>query len=436
MKENQIGRGMAIAAILAAMAAVSAWAEQKTIARQSDPVVVTGETLKTLRTTPLSQIALYSARGGTFSRVPSQIDERDGDGVIAVETPDGTPLHPDDNRWDDNDDLVFMARDLGDRVERDALPGGHAAAVEIECTDPVSGAKGWAYCLAFRDRVRDGPGRYVNYDLAKDYVTADCYELGYTPGQMKSYFSTLILKDNDGVHSANILDRYKFRVRMNLFFSLITISRNEDDMRSVLVGYKDGPIRAIRRCTNSMYLKFGIRSPSSVVDNYYYRDSIEWPTLIKLPFNVSTIASEAFLVTGCDWNPQAEGMRFLNSCNTTPVLVDGVMSEEEKRLDKQPYLWSAIVGSQGSLIARLWLSPSLVMGKELLYIDDKNAKDPPEDLAGHWGYNGWTFNITTVTSGTHRFISYFYFPKNYAPGDEKPYLDILDHPLRVSTRAL
>jgi len=411
-------------------------AQTGTLTRQSDPVIVKGMQLSALRGTPISRCALYSSRGGTMNPVPFQTDEKNKDGIMSLTGPDGTPVNPDDGLWDANDELVFMARDLGARAGIKDMPAGCVTAVEIACADPVTGGAGWAYCVAFAGTPPEKSGRYVSYDLARDYINADCYEIGYTPGEMKSYFTTLILKDSGNTRSANLLDRYKFRVTLHLFFSLISITRNEDDMRSVLIGYKDGPIRAVRQCSNSIYLKFGIRSPTSIIDNYYYRDSIEWPTLIRLPFNVSTIASEGLLVSGCDWNPASTGMRYFNSCNPSPVLVDGVMSEEEIKLDKSPYLWSGLSGPQGSMLSRLWLSPSLVMGKELLYIDDKTIADPPEGCMGHWGYNGWSFNITTVPSGTHKFVSYFYFPENYKPGDEKAFLEIIDHPLRVSTRAL
>jgi hypothetical protein len=411
-------------------------AQIKTVARQSDPVVVTGQQLADMNGISISHCGLYSMLGGAMRPVPFQIDEKNKDGVMTLTGPTGKPVNPDDGLWDANDELVFMARDLGNRASGGNMPAGCKRVVEIACADPVAGDEGWVYCVAFDGPPEGNPGRYVSYDLSRDYVTADCYEIGYTPGEMKSYFSTLILKGNGKTRSANLLDRYKFRVTLRLFFSLISLSRNEDDMRSVLVGYKNGPIRSVRQCSNSIYLKFGIRSPTSIVDNYYYRDSIEWPTLIKLPFNVSTIASEGFLLSGCDWEPAATGMRYFNSCNLSPVLVDGVMSEKEKKLDKNPYAWSGISGPQGSMLSRLWLSPSLVMGKELLYIDDKTVTDPPEGCVGHWGYNGWNFNITTIPSGTHKFTAYFYFPENYKPGDEKPFLEIIDHPLKVTTRTL
>ena len=411
-------------------------AQAKTVTRQSDPVVVKGLQLTGMKGIPITHCALYSMRGGAIRPVPFQIDEKNKDGMMALTGPDGKPVNSDDGLWDANDELVFMARDFGDRAARADMPAGCTRAVEIACADPANGGEGWVYCVAFDGPPKGDPGRYVSYDFSRDYVNADCYELGYTPGEMKSYFSTLILKDNGNTRSANLLDRYKFRVTLHLFFSLFSLSRNEDDMRSVLVGYKDGPIRSVRQFSNSIYLKFGIRSPTSIVDNYYYRDSIEWPTLIKLPFNVSTIASEGFLISGCDWAPTSTGMRYYNSCNPSPVLVDGVMSEEEKKLDKSPYIWSGISGPQGNMLSRLWLSPSLVMSKELLYIDDKTVTDPPEGCMGHWGYNGWSFNITTVPSGTHKFVAYFYFPENYKPGDEKPFLEIIDHPLNVTARAL
>jgi len=411
-------------------------AQTKTITRVSDPIIIKGAQIPSLRGVPLARISLYSSRNGTAAPVTFQIDEADGSGVLSLTAPDGNAINSDDGKWDDNDELVFMSCDLGDRMSAAELPAGYSAAAEISCSDPLTQGSGWVYCVSFPEPVREVATPYVRYDSKRDYVASDRYELGYTPGEMKSYFSTLLLKDNGSIRSQNILDRYKFRVTMKLFFSLISISRNEDDMRAVLVGYKDGPVRAVRRCNNSLYLKFGIRSPTSVVNNYYYRDSIEWPTLIKLPFNVSTISSEAFLVTGCDWNPLATGMSYFNSCNPAPVLVDGFMSNEEKKLDKKPYLWSALSGPQGTMLSRLWLSDSLVMGKELLYMDDKTVTDAPEGCTGHWGYNGWFFNIVTVPAGTHRFISYFYFPKDYKRGDENSFLNILDHPVTVSMRQM
>ena len=41
-----------------------------------------------------------------------------------------------------------------------------------------------------------------------------------------------------------------------------------------------------------------------------------------------------------------------------------------------------------------------------------------------------------LPSGTHKFVAYFYFPEDYKLGAEKPFLEIIDHPLNVTTRAL
>ncbi|MDD5557523.1 MAG: hypothetical protein PHN82_09795 [bacterium] len=420
----------------AAASALAAAAEPAAFPRHADPVVVRGDRLAPLAGVPVGRLALYAVRDGKGAPLPFQVDERNAAGALSLTGPSGRPVNQDDGLFDGNDELVFMGGDLGGRAAGGELPSAATAAVEIECRDPRTGAAGYAYCVAMPAPVPYEGHRYVRYDPARDYVTADRYELGYEPGGMKSYFSTLILKNGPAGRSPDILDRFKFRVDITFFFAIVSVSRNEDDMKSVLVGWRDGLVRAVRECDNSLYLKFGIRSPSSVVDNYYYRDSIEWPTYISLPFNVATIATEAHLTSGCDWNEAATGMTYYNSRNRAPVLVDGVMSEAERRLDRSPYDWSALSGSQGTIMSRLWLSESLVMEKELLYIDDRTIEDPPEGCSGHWGYNGWRFNITTVPKGTHTFISYFYFPADGGPEAEEAYLDILDRPLEVSTRPL
>jgi hypothetical protein len=411
------------------------YAERKSIKRVADPIVLRGDRFGSLKGVPVSHLCLYSMSGGKMTVAPSQIDERDAKGMLSLTSPNGAAINPDDGKLDANDELVFMVRDCGDRAKKRDLPFGVEKAVEITCINPVTDGEGWVYLAAQSEPVKADGGRYVSYDLAKDYITAKNYELGYTPGASESYFNTMILKNGEEGRSPDILDRFKFRFDMTLFFSIIKVRRTENEMRSTLTGYKNGPIRAVRRCNNSMYIKFGIRSPSSTTDNYYYGNTVEWPTLISLPFNVSTIASEAFLFSGCDWNMEANGMHYFNSLNG-PVLVNGVMSEKERHLDKKPYAWSVLSGEQGTLMSRLWLSPSLVMEKELLYIDNKTAYDPPEDNVGHWGYNGWRFDIITVSKGTHKFISYFYFPEDSKPGFEKAYLDILDHPVQVRTALL
>ena len=67
---------------------------------------------------------MYAESGGILKPVPYQIDERRPDGDFAF--PFGPRPSFDDDRgiFDDNDELVFMVKDVGGRVAESDFPDG------------------------------------------------------------------------------------------------------------------------------------------------------------------------------------------------------------------------------------------------------------------------------------------------------------------------
>jgi hypothetical protein len=49
----------------------------------------------------------------------------------------------------ENDEVVFLGRDLGGKVAKAEWPSGTKATYEVEVTDPLSGAKGYAYVASY-----------------------------------------------------------------------------------------------------------------------------------------------------------------------------------------------------------------------------------------------------------------------------------------------
>ncbi|MFN2167999.1 MAG: hypothetical protein ACK2U9_17290, partial [Anaerolineae bacterium] len=83
-------------------------------------------------------------QGGTWSQIPFQVDEVDASGAY---------VSNEDGLLDGNDEVVFMAKDLGGQTTgAPSSSGGQPLAsiwYTIEVSDPlVAGAKGWAYVLA------------------------------------------------------------------------------------------------------------------------------------------------------------------------------------------------------------------------------------------------------------------------------------------------
>lgn len=119
--------------------------ETKTLTRFHDPVVMNTSMLMGLPTRNTVGYRLYSAHHDILSPIPFQFDERDERGeMVFSETAAQSEF-----QFDENDELVFMAKDTGDRIATELLPAMSDAAVEIEVTDPVTRARGWAYLLYF-----------------------------------------------------------------------------------------------------------------------------------------------------------------------------------------------------------------------------------------------------------------------------------------------
>jgi hypothetical protein len=110
-----------------------------------DPVVVSTGGLPDFSGWPSDRFRVVAARDGVIREVPFQFDEREDNGDWVVSPIGDLPPFT----IGDDDELVFMAKDAGDRVELAALPHGHERAAEIRIRDPRDGGTAWAYLLGY-----------------------------------------------------------------------------------------------------------------------------------------------------------------------------------------------------------------------------------------------------------------------------------------------
>ena len=90
---------------------VNAFSQNNSIDREHDAIVISGEMLATFAGAPIGDLFLYSFdnQSKTFAQIPFQFDER---GISGTDT---SFFIADDGFLDANDELAFMACDLGDR---------------------------------------------------------------------------------------------------------------------------------------------------------------------------------------------------------------------------------------------------------------------------------------------------------------------------------
>lgn len=424
-------------------------AENEPFARRIDAIQLVARNLPSLLTLPIVAIRLAAWKHGVLTPIPFQIDENDAQGVYIFRT--SHPDHEDQDcgHFDENDEFVFMARDLGDR-----LPGGRTRdknlLAEIEVTNPLDGTKGWAYVGTEAFCSGLCPRDYVTYDPESDRILAENYRLGFSREAPISYGDTTVTTKGGG-NNSRINERVVTRMQAT-FLKVFKLARSEEDFRSSRKGYIDGPVRVIKRVGNSMRQVFGIYGPEVVVDYTFYTSHWIMPSIIDLPVDVGKFVSRLSLRAGTDWTRNASGMVFYTKyIHPGVAVIDGHMSEVEKRMDLGldiRDIWhcytGAITGSgQGSILFRILMDDRLTdkLQAETYFYDTFYDPDHREDPYTKDEYNRF-FEGSYVWKGIEKVSKGRYFLTSWAavmpdykkPGDEQGYLDILDNPLSVKVR--
>jgi len=388
---------------------------------------------------------LYAFQDGRWEVVPFQIDERNPSGTLVCPHGKKPESDRDAGRLDENDELVFMASDTGARAPSGKRPAEWEARQEIRLRDPVDGGRGWCTLSAQQDPPPRSAMDYIDYFPEQDMYVA-LYNTGVymRDGVHRADYNVNIYPPAAGGTGADITDRLKIRTEFRLRVPPVTIRFDEDDTEVDTVAYIDGPVRIVRR--NQLYLRVPFLSIpfGGAHDVIVYRDTNDTPIEVSIPRGASWLVKEMKIRLGTDLSPEAMGMTWSNLYNPEGVLVDGRMSEQEKRLDlrmpeaeRQEY-WQVIAGPQGAMMRRGAYNPEIqdMIHTSIHYLDDLSAPDPPEDVVGRIGHATVCITIKKILPGTYVFLQQWYHPHHFYPvsrdGVER-YMNIRNHPLVVET---
>jgi hypothetical protein len=287
---------------------VAAASQPKTLDRNLEPVIVKGNSVDALSGAPVGHLFVYTYNGISLGgQIPAQVDEITMSGhYTAIE----------DGLLDANDEIVFMAKDLGDRAPNPAsltttLPIS-AAWYEIEVTDPLSPTKkGWAYLVRSSSLPISFSSDYVNYLTATQRVTTNRYEAGFT-----NAYAGLDYFNLNG--SGDILDRTKLRVVINFFgipWPFTEDDLSNDDVETILI--KDGPVRVILMQLVTASPTPPIAEGSVRITNLAYASLLQSTASVSFTFPISGVR------TSVDFNNTITGATFYNASISGGVAIDG-----------------------------------------------------------------------------------------------------------------
>jgi len=380
--------------------------------RFADVVSIAGSELGLFDGCAVERLALLACKDNSGREicepVPFQIDEVDAQGHWVLDQ--GPQPNPEDppEVLDANDRLLFMAGDAHDRVGRADLPPD-TAAIEISVRDPLTGETDWAYFLAYRDRAPRSVRSYVAYDPATDRVRGQRVTLGFRHG-VPGYLAvdgTDVLAD--GPAATSVLDRFKVRATATFLWGLIRFSRNEDDVTSEFVAWRQGPIRVIRRQRQWVRIGWGIHSPTFGSYTYFYRDSAELPVSLYLNFPPTYFFGDIEVRAFLDFR-DLRTWSVLVPDLSEPIAVDGVMTAQKERLNQLPGSWFALRGPHVTLVQMLDVGASLAsVRRRLVYNETSTPHDPPEEVPGEEPAIGYRLDRWEhVGAGAHQLASTSY----------------------------
>lgn len=396
---------------------------QSPLNRPDDPIIVNGSLLPSYHGIAPDSLVAFKYESGNWIQIPLQIDERalldiaSGYGPLAGSAGLGgysfsppalsannpkiyfycdtaTHIGADSNpSFDDDDELVFMAKDAGEKHTGNSFPNGTipGSCNEITITNPQGGV---AYVYIYKQNgslVQNAGINYVSYTSNVSSVTGWPAHLNgsnaenttiTTPNYLwhiSAEWTSDSLKLPLG-NNVNILDRHR-----NFFFDGYC-QRTENTFNSGENAYltaKSGPIRIIRSVMGAN------SGPLTQRTHLFYEKRFDIITDLR-------VHSIPAVFDVFDYNPVASGMIYRNNLNATSSgTIDG--SGNTDGLSTGGLLeWEHVTGNQGSLtiLHRNQTNINTIPGDNTTfqaYYND-NATSPGNNCTGDgqaWGTSGW-----------------------------------------------
>jgi hypothetical protein len=430
--------------------------ETRTLTRTVDTVVVPGRDLGArVRGAAIGRLRLFAARAGFPSQILYQFDERNRAGSYCYDQGPTDKRVRDEDRGllDDNDELVFLARDAADRLPQDRWPliAGQTAVQELELRDPKTGGVAWVYLARF-----DGPmvpqaptGSLVqltcrNHDDDEKTYTWRGERFVFDNDRSRlnavraTYASFVEGSGQAERRGPNVLD--STIVRAVVSFMWVEVVRQSNDIRVEIGAWRAGPIRVIAQNCLQVYLALGMWA--SAPDSYIilWPNKVSMPTNARCPVNLDQSGESSYTLC-MDMTREARGWKFYNSHNATPIDVDGRTGAGERALDMTFPDWNCVFGQHGAIISKFVIPPALQRAtNRLVFVDDEyyQRQEDEEGIEferGAFGTNGYYVDMKGLQEGTYPGdYVVWYAGAPFVQGDHQKYLDEWDHPVTVTAR--
>lgn len=403
--------------------------------RDYEPIIMNGNEFPAFLGQPVSNIFAYSysIANDQWTQIAIQIDECDDSSNIWIPDPN--------NVLDLNDEIVFMARDMGDVAENPSIwiddeDSKNYDRFEISATDPTDSDVTKYVYIYFSSTLTDESGQYMQFEHTpaedlKYTVNGISYTEKHNENGLPQFWA---IKDAVDGNNTNILDRQKIRVFATIL-TFLDFNITEDDLNGdAVIDHRSGKVRVTSRVRfQSEYYE----SPVHIsYQTYYYPYSVTHESAQDI-FADDGIRVR-LLRQSFDLNSAAAGMTFHNNENRN-IPIDGSPTPDDTintDIVFSPDLnWQMATGAPGSVII---LTELQSMGTSSLYFYDDNASGGTADTTVEtgdgqsWGDSGILVkgNVLDDLFG-FAYTSYFVSPNQQVDAG-MAYAGRMKNPLAIS----
>jgi hypothetical protein len=390
-------------------------AAQTALDRPYEPVILTGKEFPEFsnNTATMSQLFLYKYGGNTWTQIPFQFDEVEPDSANPANS---TYFRRGDGKLDDQDELVFMARDAGgDKAPTNAWVNDASALTsqryEIELTDPVDSKKGYVYLfrsttLGVGPAVKDYVA-YVPPSLAgtgTDIVRGQSYEEGHLEN---GFNNSLLVPTSENGSGANFLDRIKLRFQLNAFSIPITFNENNFNLQPP-IRVQDGRTRIIRELRERITV-LTTSIDFSILIRYY-----GYSTVLGTALNLTSLPSTVRVTQlrqSVDFAANVTGAKWYNQNVTTGINLTGAtgnLNATQSAVVAEPNLnWYMMSSGHGSFVNIFSLPANLGTTRRFYFHDAASGSNDGTDDTGDnrsYGDSGFLVSATEITKAAYNLL--------------------------------
>jgi len=428
---------LASLAVLFGSSSLIAEPRKQSIKRVEDHIVFTGADVTSLIGVETVDLHLYVCGASGLAAVPFQVDKRDKDGRMVF--PDEKLLDParDGTLLDDNDELVFMVKDAGDRCQDNVWVDKAERGVEIELTDPLDNGIAWAYLFHRPGAKAPETDDYVSYrtDDDREHISSGQYEIGQPWGSTS--YDIIRLRRPDGEWGEDVLDLLRIEMRARLLNNTLPVYIPEQEIKCRTFGVIDGPVRVIRYEMDFVHIKvINLNWKAEYFQTYYFNGNIS-PVEFSIPVNLIKLFLDISFSWALDFNENIIGSKVINPANPEGIILDGKQDQDIDDEKDVPY--TMVSGPQGSMIDIMVLGRDLgeIMDRVTYVREDLEKKKTAEENHPGQLLSGYRMKTSTnLKKGSYTYFFYHYYPYPFTDRTPREILDMIENPVKVTARPI